>query len=575
MSDTNKNASSLDNQAGKNKDKLLKEDEYYSKVNEIKETIPLSKRIGIFFSSHKKITFAFIFVSYIVPLFLLFASLVVETAGEAFFDFLNSTIFGPFDTIEDMSHQIISFFSSYIYYVDFLWLIDLISFGYFDLNAYFSFLMDFFENNLTLTFLQSQYFTLLIIGLSTFLFNFALWLSLSYYFIPEHYWKGKGTIFDFYISKMQKAMSESSTLIDSEVKEKAMNKAKSYKKKIISELKKYTNEEGVIVKNEKILQVLPAYKVAFERKDSILGNSIASITNKKWLNTVKTQTTIEDFGELKVFLLEAQFKPEQQEILLNLNWESSIEDTFPSSKKEEVELENKIKNNKKFAKLYKKYMMQYLMVIKYFKNYPIYSAIRFLATKGIVFNKSETLIITNGRKILLNQLEDKKKILDLNLDLTLPNIKDKEVKKKLILDYSKFTNENKKMLSLLENAAKTEVLWEPDTDFKYLLSDYHTEYIKILQFFIKSIFVNYNIEYSDYFEKNIEEVFYEYFAVDNTEHPLIQISPFKVVRLEFFYAMLDMVMKRETVYNVNIRPLYIEYFNQLKIKEILYGKENK
>jgi hypothetical protein len=575
MSD-NKNTTNLKEQGKENKRELIKEDEYYSKVNEINESISYFKRIQIFLSSYRNIVYAYLVISYLVPLLILFMTLFVEGASEAIIDWVNSiSIFPHVASSEEIYNEIAIVLGWYLTYIDFGWLLDIVSLGYASITNQFMFFKDIFYNSMEMTLQQSNFFGLLSVTFTIFILNFSIWLTLSYLLIPKSLWKGKANEIEYYSDKLQKALSEASTLVDANMKKKAMADVEKYKKEIIEALKKEANNDGIIEDSTKLLQVLPAYKIAILNKDSIFGNMVAGFANKKWQVHVKQQTTIENFNELKIFLFESSFNDDQKEIVYNLNWKYPIKQIFPENEEGNQKLIEALKTDKQVVKKYKVAMMQTLMVLKYFKNYPLYAAIRFLAEEGIVFDKSQSIILTNAKKIIENQLNDPKKILDLSLDLTLPNIKDKNIKKELIREYSDFINANNKEMALLENEAETEVIWEPDTTFKIRLKEYKHKYIKILQNFIKIVFENYNMKQSENFEVNIQEVFDDFFENSEADAALVQIAKFKVIKLEDFYSMLDMVMKRETIYNKEIIPLYREYFQKLKIKEILYGQKGK
>lgn len=567
-----KNTTKMKEQGQDNKRKLVKEDEYYSKVNEINDGINTFQKIYIYLSSYKNIVFTYAIIAYLIPILILFLTLFAEGAAEAIIDYINSTIFGPVSSSEEVYNVIATVLGYYLYFIDFGWLLDFMTVGYFGITEQFNLFREmFFDADMTTQ--QANFFGLLLVTLIAFIFNIGFWFTLSYFLIPKSLWKGKGDMIEYNTQKLQKAISEASTLIDSKMKNKAMDSMKGYKKAVINELKKASDEKGRIIDFTKLLQVLPAYKIALINKDSIFGNQIADFANKKWQIHVKEQTTIEDFNELKVFLFESSFNKNQQNIIFNLDWMFPIHEIFPNSPEDNQKLREQLKTDAQLNKKYKIAMMQSLIVLKYFKNYPLYAAIRFLADEGIVFDKAQSIILTNGRKIIMNQINEPKKILDLSLELTLPNIKDKEIKKQLIRAYADFINANNKEIALLENEAETEVIWEPDTRFKIMLKEYKHKYIKILQNFIKTIFENYNMKQSENFETNITEVFNDFFNVTETDPALVQIASFKVIKLEDFYSMLDMVMKRETIYDKEILPLYVEYFKKLKIEQILYGEK--
>lgn len=564
------NDANLSNQGKENQTELQVEEEYFARHNQIEAKLSLYKKAKIWLSSYKNISIFFLVVSYIVPIFILFITLFIETAFVDLVNYINhADLFASPITPQEAFQLMASVLGVYLYVVCSGWIIDIMSVGFFGVKEQYQIFYNYFAPDNEPQ--NAVFFTLCVITLIHFIFNFLFWLILSKAVIPKHLWLGNSDNIEFYSRELQKAIAVSTNLRDGGLKEQGMKDVDMFEGKLVEELKKTKGKDGQ-VPFEKLIQILPAYKIALINKNSILGNKIASVANDKWKKHVKKQTTIENCIELYGFFFEYQFSKPQQEIVKGLNWLYNIKEVFPDTPETEKALFDKINNDPKFNEQYVLYMMQTLMIVKYFKNYPMYSIIRYLKDKNVIFSNTETLIITNSRKILDNQLNNPSQIIDLSLDLTLPNIKNKEVKKQLIKSYSEFINTNNKEIALLENEAEDEVLWEPDTRFKILMKDYKEKYLKILTFFIKTTFENYNYEMSENFEENVKSVFYDFFDINETDNPLVQISKFKVIKLEYFYDMLEWVMKMETIYGVTISPLYKEYFEKLKIKEILYNE---
>jgi len=563
------------NQQGKDKEKeLVKEDDYYSKVNEVNESINGFTKLRIWISSYKNMAITYLIIAYLIPIFILALTLFIEGASESLIDYLNSTeVYASPITSQEAFMMLASVMGTYLYYVDSGWLIDILSFGYLDIKYQFGYFKEMGETVFNLNSNQAIFLTLIVVTIVHFLFNFLFWLILSWLTISKPMWKGKSDNLEYYSQKLQKALGEATNLRDSKIKKEAMADVKKYKKKLMDELKKAKNSNDEVNDYSKLIQILPAYKIAINNKDSILGNQIAGLANKKWEIHVKQQTTIENSHELHGFLFEYQFNKPQMAIIFGLNWLHNREDVFPSNEKEDKLFFENLKKDPKAELEYKYTMLRIFMIIKFFKNYPHNSPIRFLKEKkDIEFDKRQLLIVTNAKKIIMNMKNEPRKILDLPLDLTLPDIKDEIKKKDLIREYSDFIGNNNKEIALLENEAESEVIWEPDTRFKIMMKDYKEKYKKILNFFVKTIFENYNHEQSENFEENIKKVFEDFFETSDADPALVQIAKFKVIKLEDFYDMLEWVMKTETIYGEDIQPLYKEYYKKLKIQEILYNK---
>jgi len=278
-------------------------------------------------------------------------TLFVEGASEAIIDWVNSiSIFPHVASSEEIYNEIAIVLGWYLTYIDFGWLLDIVSLGYASITNQFMFFKDIFYNSMEMTLQQSNFFGLLSVTFTIFILNFSIWLTLSYLLIPKSLWKGKANEIEYYSDKLQKALSEASTLVDANMKKKAMADVEKYKKEIIEALKKEANNDGIIEDSTKLLQVLPAYKIAILNKDSIFGNMVAGFANKKWQVHVKQQTTIENFNELKIFLFESSFNDDQKEIVYNLNWKYPIKQIFPENEEGNQKLIEALKTDKQMVK---------------------------------------------------------------------------------------------------------------------------------------------------------------------------------------------------------------------------------
>jgi hypothetical protein len=558
------NKSSINDHANQKKNDLKNEEEYYSSINKVEDKVSMKKKLEIILSSFKYIFITYISVFYIIPLvlpFVLYLSIGNEDNGILMFI---ASIFNDLFYIDigmdSLTRLLISINYWYLLIFNFGWIFEIIGYGT-DKQTLFLY-EEFLKLELEQT--LSYSISILIINIIYVLITFSLFIYIGKKGLTKEEWKGHTNDFEALSDKYQEAYKKSNVGTDKEAKEGGLSNLKSQKKIVRGLLKKYTEVEKINYR-EIMYNFEKIYKISFSNNDSVMANAITKVTNQQWLDIVDESATIKNNKELFEYIFTYSFKKEHLEVIEELELEYGYKDEKYLKLMNDKTINNNIK---------KIYTFKNLMVMSIFKNYPINSIFVYLEKQDILFDLKEKLILSNADKIITNELNNiktnKNRIVDLSYKIIFPMINNEERLSEMIDKYTEFGESNETEIKKMMNEINEEDAEDENTPFNKNFKIYIKNYLRLLTYMIKETFEEMDIVHSTNLDEFVLDSFNEYFEL--LEEDLSsdkKISKFFTIELETFYNIVDMVLKKESMYNIEIKPFYINYFENLEILKYL------